>query len=233
MVLEAPEDRLKEIYMSESFSGYSEYREAVLKKAKAAGAYAEIVSDKVFRDTSDTMTPQGVMAVVASELWDWKTLVSKKTGQAKLFLILESLQDPGNLGTVIRTGEGAGIDGIILNRTTVDPYMPKVIRSTMGSAYRVPVAAADDLTEVVSEMRRQGIGVYAAHLQGSEDYCRKDYTKDTCFMIGNEASGLTDRLTEMASGYIRIPMAGQVESLNAGIAAALLMYEAKRQRNFQ
>ena len=233
MVLEAPEDRLKEIYMSESFSGYSEYREAVLKKAKAAGAYAEIVSDKVFRDTSDTMTPQGVMAVVASELWDWKTLVSKKTGQAKLFLILESLQDPGNLGTVIRTGEGAGIDGIILNRTTVDPYMPKVIRSTMGSAYRVPVAAADDLTEVVSEMRRQGIGVYAAHLQGSEDYCRKDYTKATCFMIGNEASGLTDRLTEMASGYIRIPMAGQVESLNAGIAAALLMYEAKRQRNFQ
>lgn len=233
MVLEAPEERLKEIYISESFSKNTENRTAVLKKAKDAGAVVEIVSDKIFRDASDTMTPQGVMAVVSLEFWDWKQLISKEKGRAKLFLVLESLQDPGNLGTIIRTGEGAGIDGIILNRTTADPYMPKAIRSTMGSAYRIPVAVAEDLTEVVSEMRNLGMGVFAAHLQGSENYCRKDYTKDTCFMIGNEANGLTDALTGMASGYIRIPMEGQVESLNAGIAAALLMYEAKRQRDFQ
>lgn len=232
MVLEAPKDRLKEVYLSESFSKNAENTEAVLKKAKEAGAHTEIVSDKVFRDTSDTMTPQGVMAVVSLKSWDWKKMVSEKKDDAKLFLILESLQDPGNLGTIIRTAEGAGIDGIILNRTTVDPYMPKVIRSTMGSVYRVPVAVTDDLTSVVFEMKHQKIGVFAAHLQGSENYSLKDYTKDTCFMIGNEANGLTDTLTKMATGYIRIPMAGQVESLNAGIAAALLMYEAKRQRDF-
>jgi TrmH family RNA methyltransferase len=130
----------------------------------------------------------------------------------------------------LRTGEGAGIDGVILNRTSVDPYMPKVIRSTMGSIYRVPMAVAEDLTEVVSKMRASGMRVYAAHLKGKKSYFEQDYLTDTCFMIGNEAGGLSEALADMATDYIRIPMAGQVESLNAGVAAALLMYEAKRQR---
>lgn len=98
MVLEAPEDRLKEIYMSESFSGYSEYREAVLKKAKAAGAYAEIVSDKVFRDTSDTMTPQGVMAVVASEFMGLENACFKKNGTGKIISHTGIASGPGKSG---------------------------------------------------------------------------------------------------------------------------------------
>ena len=162
--------------------------------------------------------------------FDWQQLALQKSDGKRMILILESLQDPGNLGTILRTGEGAGIDGIILNRTSVDPYMPKVIRSTMGSIYRVPVAVAEDMEVVVSRLKESGTRVYAAHLKGEKSYCEQDYLTDTCFMIGNEANGLSDALADMATDYIRIPMAGQVESLNAGVAAALLMYEAKRQR---
>ena len=229
MVLEAPNERLKEIYMSESFSKDEAHAKAVRKKAAEAGCFLEVLSDKVFKETSDTMTPQGIMAVVQMKTCTWKELL-KKEGQEKLILVLESLQDPGNLGTILRTGEGAGIDGVIMNRTSVDPYMPKVIRSTMGSIYRMKVAIAEDLTEVISQMKKDGISVYAAHLKGKKSYYEQDYRKGTCFMIGNEANGLTDTLADMATDYILIPMSGQVESLNAGVASALLMYEAKRQR---
>ena len=230
MVLEAPTERLKAIYMSENFSRGEEQRQAVEKKAAASGCFLEILSDKVFKEASDTMTPQGVMAVVSMVSFDWQQLALQKSDGKRMILILESLQDPGNLGTILRTGEGAGIDGIILNRTSVDPYMPKVIRSTMGSIYRVPVAVAEDMEVVVSRLKESGTRVYAAHLKGEKSYCEQDYLTDTCFMIGNEANGLSDALADMATDYIRIPMAGQVESLNAGVAAALLMYEAKRQR---
>ena len=124
MVLEAPTERLKAIYMSENFSRGEEQRQAVEKKAAASGCFLEVLSDKVFKETSDTMTPQGVMAVVSMVSFDWQQLALQKSGGKRMILILESLQDPGNLGTILRTGEGAGIDGIILNRTSVDPYMP-------------------------------------------------------------------------------------------------------------
>lgn len=239
MVMEAPYGRLRAVYMSESFAKDEKQREAVADKAKTAGCFLEVFSDKVFKEASDTMTPQGVMAVVSMDSLSWETLAAgRATGEAsdgenrerKLFLVLESLQDPGNLGTILRTGEGAGIDGVILNRTSVDPYMPKVIRSTMGSIYRVPIAMAEDLETVISCLKSSGVRVFAAHLKGKKSYYEQDYRKDTCFMIGNEANGLSDALAEMATDYIRIPMSGQVESLNAGVAAALLMYEAKRQR---
>lgn len=227
MVLEAPVERLKAVYMSESFAKDEKQRRAVETKARSAGCFPEIFSDRVFKEASDTMTPQGVMAVISMKTWDWKSLFR---GERRLILILESLQDPGNLGTILRTGEGAGIDGVILNHTSVDPYMPKVIRSTMGSIYRVPIAVAEDLEPVVSRLKDSGVRVFAAHLKGRKSYYEQDYLKDTCFMIGNEANGLSEPLAQMATDYIRIPMSGQVESLNAGVAAALLMYEAKRQR---
>lgn len=227
MVLEAPVERLKAVYMSESFAKDEKQRRAVETKARSAGCFPEIFSDRVFKEASDTMTPQGVMAVISMKTWDWKSLFR---GERRLILILESLQDPGNLGTILRTGEGAGIDGVILNHTSVDPYMPKVIRSTMGSIYRVPIAVAEDLKPVVSRLKDSGVRVFAAHLKGRKSYYEQDYLKDTCFMIGNEANGLSEPLAQMATDYIRIPMSGQVESLNAGVAAALLMYEAKRQR---
>jgi len=143
---------------------------------------------------------------------------------------LESIQDPGNLGTMLRTGEGAGISGVIMNQTTVDLFNPKTIRSTMGSIYRVPFYVTKDLKSTIKDLKSQGILVYAAHLKGTLCYDEPDYKMPTAFMIGNEGNGLSDEIAECADTYIKIPMQGKVESLNAAISATLLMYETNRQR---
>ena len=146
-------------------------------------------------------------------------------------LLLEDIRDPGNLGTMMRTAEGAGITGIIFNSSTVDIYNPKVIRSTMGSIYRVPFYQAEDFYETLQEIKRHEITIFAAHLHGIPYDTEGSFRKKCAFLIGNEANGLSDKSSEMADMRIRIPMAGKVESLNAAVAAAILMYEASRQRN--
>lgn len=209
----------------------------------------EIVSDNVFVRMSDTQTPQGIMAVVkmsdvciedmfekdnyTDSKDDGADKVEDNTADAKkqpLLLILENLQDPGNLGTIVRMAEGAGVTGIIMSSNTVDIYNPKTIRSTMGSLYRVPVIYVDDICKAVDECKEKGVKVYAAHLKGTDNYNQKDYAQPTAFMIGNEGNGLSDRLTQKADELVRIPMQGKVESLNAAIACTILTYEAVRQR---
>ena len=224
MVSEAPKDRLEEIYISRSFAGeYSSWK-------APEGCPVEVVDDKVFKAVSDTETPQGILAVIRQKQWDWRAV---STSKSPMILFLESVQDPGNLGTILRTGEGAGIDGILMSRGCADLYQPKVVRATMGSIYRVPAAVVDDPEETIKSLRRKGIRVYAAHLAGTHSYYEKDYRSGCCFMIGNEANGLSNGLAGLATDYIRIPMKGQVESLNAGVAASLLMYEARRQREME
>lgn len=160
----------------------------------------------------------------------------EKDGQSErecakgLYLILEDIQDPGNLGTMIRAGEGAGVSGIIMSDKTVDVYNPKTIRATMGSIYRVPFCYVSDLHRCIKDLQGRDIKVYAAHLQGKETYDLQDYCRSVAFLIGNEGNGLKDETAELADTYIKIPMLGKVESLNAAIAATLLVYEAARQR---
>ncbi len=145
-------------------------------------------------------------------------------------LILESIQDPGNLGTMIRTGEGAGITGILMDRATADIFNPKTIRATMGSLYRVPFFITPNLPETIQELKQAGIAMYAAHLSGSVPYSQPSYAAPTAFLIGNEGNGLSPEIAALADTRIHIPMEGSVESLNAAVAASLLMYEVKRQR---
>ena len=147
-----------------------------------------------------------------------------------LMLVLENLQDPGNLGTMMRTAEGAGVTGVLLSRGCVDIYNPKTIRSTMGSIYRVPFLYTDDLLADMDKLHEKGIRTYAAHLKGKGYYDEESYQGPTAFLIGNEGNGLSDELSDKAKQYIKIPMEGQLESLNAAVAAAILMYEASRQR---
>ena len=147
-----------------------------------------------------------------------------------LFL-LENLQDPGNMGTILRTSEGAGVSGIIMNRESVDPYNPKVIRSTMGAIFRMPFVIVDDFEDVLCRLKEAGVRTFAAHLDG-EDFYRQDYRGGCAFFIGNEGNGLSEELAARADGRIRIPMKGQVESLNAAVAATVLMYETLRQREW-
>ena len=148
-----------------------------------------------------------------------------------LLLVVEGLQDPGNLGAIVRTGEGAGVTGIIMSVGTVDIFHPKTIRATMGSIYRVPFVWAEDLTKVMGMLREKGIHSFAAHLEGKRYYDSFSFREGTAFLIGNEGAGLGRELARRADDYLKIPMEGKVESLNAAIAASLLMYEAHRQRN--
>ena len=230
MVVEAPTESLKAVYVAESFEKNPE-NQALLKelekKCQNAGAVFETVADAVFKNVSDTQTPQGIMAVVAMPEYSFEQLLD---GDKTHLLILESIQDPGNLGTMLRTGEGAGITGVIMNKTTVDLFNPKTIRSTMGSIYRMPYYVTEDLSQTLKDLQQRNVSLYAAHLKGEHYYTEEDYTGACGFLIGNEGNGLSDEIANQADTYIKIPMEGQVESLNAAISATLLMYEANRQR---
>lgn len=223
MAFEAPRDWVEKIYVSESFLRTWEER--------LLGYDYEIVSDSVMKTVSDTKTPQGVLCLVRMPEYGLEDLLPKPGAGNPHLLVLESIQDPGNLGTMVRTGEGAGISGILMNRTTADIFHPKVIRSTMGSIYRVPFFVADDLPAAIGDLKRQGIVLYGAHLEGSRNYTEMDYRGGVGFLIGNEGNGLSPEIACLADHYIRIPMEGAVESLNAAIASAVLMYEVKRQRS--
>lgn len=194
----------------------------------------EIVTEAVMKEAAETVTPQGVLAIVRQPEYTLEQMLAGRmadgtvSGRTRL-LLLESLRDPGNLGTIIRTAEGAGMNGVILNAESVDIFNPKVIRSTMGAIYRVPFLYVQDFYGLLKELKEQEIAVYAAHLAGSVEYDTVDYPAKLALMIGNEANGLTEQAAELSTSRIRIPMEGKVESLNAGVAAAILMYETKRQ----
>lgn len=198
------------------------------------GFRLETVTDIVMNVMADTRTPQGVLAVARQKKYSLEDILAgagTKPGENSLaIMILETLQDPGNLGTLIRASEGAGITGIVMDRDTADIYNPKVIRSTMGSVYRMPFVYVDDLGEACRRMKERNIRLFAAHLKGMNNYDQEDYTDNVGFLIGNEASGLSEAAASMADSYVRIPMAGKVESLNAAVAASVLMFEAARQR---
>lgn len=221
MFFEVPKERLLEIYVTEGFE--KKYGD------RLAGCRYELISDAVCRHLSDTRTPQGVTALVKKQETPLEEILAGDENPC-LFL-LENLQDPGNMGTILRTSEGAGVSGIIINRESVDPYNPKVIRSTMGAIFRMPFVVVDDFEDVLRRLKEEGVRTFAAHLDG-EDFYRQDYRGGCAFFIGNEGNGLSENLAARADGRIRIPMKGQVESLNAAVAATVLMYETLRQREW-
>ena len=213
---EAPRDMILETFVTAGF----EHSHAQWLKGRAY----EIVDDRTFDRISDTKTPQGIMSVLRQPDYTVEDIIES----GDLYVILEDIQDPGNLGTIVRTAEGAGASGIILSKGCVDIYNPKTIRSTMGSIYRLPFVYTDDLAATIAQIRSGGIEIYAAHLMGKTDYDDITYRR-AAFLIGNEGNGLREETAALADTYIRIPMKGQVESLNAAVAASILMYEFSRQ----
>lgn len=238
MFEEAPAENLQEVYVSRPLWEQLEKEERLLliwKKlclCMERGIPVEQVSPEVFRRVSDTQTPQGILFVGEQLVYSFEELVAravkrqKEGGRPPLFLILEEIQDPGNLGTMLRTGEGAGVDGVIMSKGTADIYNPKTIRSTMGALYRVPFLYVDRLKEVMDLLREHEIPVYAAHLKGHQYFDELTYEEGGAFLIGNEGNGLRRETAEQADIWLKIPMEGKLESLNAAVAAALLMYQA-------
>ena len=221
MFLEVPAERVQKVYISETL--YNKKKQDLnLEKFSV-----EILSDSVFGYVSDTKTPQGILCIVEQQKYDIEELLNIKNPH---FMVLDNLQDPGNLGTIVRTAEGAGVDAVFLSKESVDVYNPKTIRSTMGSIYRMPVIYVDDLLELLNIFREKGIKSYAAHLEGKNFYDKEDYQSGTAILIGNEGNGLRDEVAESTDVWVQIPMQGKVESLNAAIAASILMFEVYRQR---
>lgn len=221
MFQEVPFERVEKVYVSETLYNKKKH-ELQLDKYPF-----EILSEHVFQHVSDTKTPQGILCVVKQQFYDVKEILQMKNPH---FMVLDNLQDPGNLGTIVRTAEGAGVDAVFMSKDCVDIYNPKTIRSTMGSIYRVPTIYIEDTPNLLEEFSKKGIQSYAAHLEGKQAYDQEDYRAGTAILIGNEGNGLRDEVAKKADTWVRIPMQGKVESLNAAIAASILMFEVARQR---
>jgi TrmH family RNA methyltransferase len=184
----------------------------------------ELVSPEVLGAIATTVNPDGVVAVAPRR--DFATVL---TQPLQLGLAIETLQDPGNLGSVIRTAAAAGIDACWLSADSVDPDHPKVLRASAGQWFRLPMGVSDDLCNVVRQQQHQGVQVIATLPDATKTYWDLDLTHPTLILLGNEGAGLSPELTELADLQASIPLASGVESLNVAIAAALMLYEAKRQ----
>ena len=183
-----------------------------------------IISNKVFNDISDVKTPQGILAVIK------KNQNNQIETNSDYILALDSLQDPGNMGTIIRTADSANINQIIINKTTVDPYSPKVIRSTMGAIYRTNIIEVEDLKATLKEMKLKGFQIITTDLKATQSIYDINYNNKTVVVIGNEANGVSQEILQTADKKVIIPMLGKTESLNASIAASIMIYEYVRQK---
>ncbi len=223
MFLEVPAKMILETYVTESFLKKNDKNPAVFKKLKTL-SYV-LVTEEVLQKMSDTQSPQGILLVCRCMHY-----AEEEVLKGDFLLLMEDLQDPGNLGTLFRTAEAAGVKGIVMTKGTADVFNPKVVRSTMGSLLRMPFIYTEDLAKVIDSLKQSGTNVYGAALEGSEEYTKVAYGEKTAILIGNEGAGLSADILSHTTGNIRIPMAGQVESLNASISGAVLLYEVKRQK---
>lgn len=192
-----------------------------------AGAPVFAVSEAVLAKCVDTVTPQAVFAVIHKSLLTADDILQH---HRSLVIATDGVQDPGNLGTIIRSADAAGASAVLLGKGTVDLFNPKTLRSTMGSLFHLPIVSCD-LAEVIPKAaKQQGVNVYASRLEEAVSCYDADFTDDTWFIVGNEGQGVSEPLLTLATHYVHIPMSGKAESLNVAMASTLLLFEAMRQR---
>lgn len=238
MVLEAVRHNcISRIYVSESV--YNELKSGVESNnnryaglscdevISAISKYTyDIVSDHVFSAITDTVNPQGMLALVPVNDTMPECIVSENTHKDTLrLLILEDVQDPGNLGTIFRTAEAACFDAIVMTKGCVSAYNPKVVRSTMGAILRLPFAYVENTKEAIDLCKKEGVKVYATALSG-KDIREMTYDKRSAFIVGNESRGISKDTLMECDELIRIPMNPVSESLNAAVAAGIVMYDS-------
>ena len=230
MCAEIPPEQVEEIYVSEGLLA-SEHAGELSELLGARGF--EVISDRDMKQISDTVTPQGIIALVRQRRTKGLGEILESiagSGASGLIVGLEAVQDPGNVGTILRSAEAAGASAVICDRDCADIYAPKVVRSTMGAVLRLPVLQVEDLCVSADRLRQEGFEVLAAHLKGSRDYDMADLTGPSYILIGNESRGLSEELSDRATCLVKIPMLGHTESLNAAVAASVILFEAARQR---
>ncbi len=182
-----------------------------------------VISEQVLKFISNTDNPQGIIAIVKNEQ-------IKINSQEGMYLLADRIQDPGNMGTIIRTAHAVGALGVIVTKGTVDIYNDKTLRSTMGSIFNIPVIQDKDLT-TVKELVNEGFKLVASYLDNeSEDFYKVDLPSKGIFIVGNEGNGISEEIVNMSHIKVKIPMPGGAESLNASVAASIMMYEFLRQK---
>jgi len=190
----------------------------------AKGVDVEPVVENVLQSVTETETPQGILAVLALDPPDSLQLPANPD----FILIPDQIRDPGNLGTLLRTAAAAGVQAVLIPPETTDPFAPKVVRAGMGAHFRLPI-----LSKTWNQLREQldGMSVYLSDAEGEKSCWEADFTRPTALVIGGEADGASAQARSLATEMICIPMPGKMESLNAGAAGAVLMYEVVRQRS--
>ncbi|HEY5584981.1 MAG TPA: RNA methyltransferase [Ruminiclostridium sp.] len=201
--------------------------EEIIERITAVCDDCSLVPEKLFKEISDTQTPQGILAVLRKSEFVFDSVIK----QGSSVVILDSLQDPGNVGTIIRTSDAAGVSAVILTKGCVDLFSPKVLRSTMGSIFHLPIFEGLYINEIIGLLKESGYKIIAAHLNGQNNYYDEELSGKNAIIVGNEANGISEETAEIADRLVKIPMPGKAESLNAAVAAAIMIYEIVRQRN--
>ncbi|WP_310428860.1 RNA methyltransferase [Chamaesiphon sp. VAR_48_metabat_135_sub] len=208
-------------YTSKWEEHHPELRSIVLENCDRV----ELVSDEVIKSIATTVNPDGIVAIAPR-------LAQKKPPiPAKLTIVLSTIQDPGNLGTIIRTAAAAGADGLWVSQDSVDLDNPKVLRASAGQWFRLAMGVSDNLHELVTSYQQQGVQIVSTTSHTQTSYWDVNLTKPTLILLGNEGAGLSDDLAALADLQVKIPMETGVESLNVATAAALMLYEVRRQRS--
>jgi TrmH family RNA methyltransferase len=199
----------------------------LIGKIISSGIPNEEANEKVIRHLSDVETPQGIIASVKPRAADIGNMFESSD---PLIVVACGIQDPGNLGTIIRTADAAGCSGIILTQGTVNPYNDKVIRASSGSIFHLNIVKIDDIIEVASALKRRGIRIISTVIGAEKEYYSINYNGPVAVMIGSESKGLPAEIERLSDVSVSIPMIGEAESLNAAVSCAIILYEALRQR---
>jgi len=183
-------------------------------------------SDQLFSELSDTVTPQGIMAVVEYKIFNLYEVISDNF----LIIALDRVKDPGNVGTIIRSSDAACADAIIFSKGCVDIYNPKVIRSTMGSVFHIPLIQSEDFSKELIKLKELGGRIITTHLRAEKYYYEVDYTQPSIIVMGKEDEGVSEDVMKISDEIVKIPMLGRAESLNVSVAHGIMLYEAVSQR---
>lgn len=210
---------------------YYIFSESFSKKTDVLNIYNKahfyVVSDDIFKKISETDTPQGIIAICKINK---NSLENLKIDENSIFLILDRIMDPGNLGTIIRSADALGISAIFLSNGCVDLYNSKVLRSTMGSVFNIPIFTNCDIPKIITNLKKQNFKIVCTHLKGAKNVFEVSFLKKIAIIIGNEANGVLDEYINLADEIVKIPMVGNAESINASNATSIIFYEALRQR---
>lgn len=219
---EALDSDFEVVHIFVSARGESKYDNSCMKNKLQKNTKVYSVSDSIFKSICDTDSPQGIIATVRNKLVEIKN-------DNGFYILADKIQDPGNMGTIIRTAHAAGALGVIITKGTVDIYNEKTLRATMGSVFKIPIIYDSDLS-LVQKLRKVGFKLVTSSLDCDKNFYDLDLKEKIIISVGNEGNGISAEVYDVCDLKIKIPMPGGAESLNAAIAAAIMMYEVVRQR---